>query len=62
MENQSHLTDAAHPADAPCDPETDRLSDDARRLWEIRERVRADSERSVIQRAWDTLLGPSRDR
>lgn len=62
MDNRNRPDNDACQTDSPSEPETNQLTADARRLWEIREQVRLDSERSAIQRAWDSLLGPSRDR
>jgi hypothetical protein len=62
MDSSNRLTFDPNQTDQPCEPEMDRLAADTRRLWEIREHVRLESERSVIQRAWDVLLGPSRDK
>jgi hypothetical protein len=61
MDTGDHMQSDSNPADQR-QPEADRLVADTRNLWEIRERVRRETDRSVIQRAWDVLLRPSRDR
>jgi hypothetical protein len=62
MDISTHFTTDSNQTDPQCGAETDRLVADSHHLREIREQVRRDSDRSVIQRAWDVLLGPSRDR
>jgi hypothetical protein len=62
MEISNRLRSDSNQTDPSAQTEMEGLIADTSRMWEIRARVRLETERSVFHRAWDVLVGTSRDR